>query len=679
MDIIDIICIYLRVLDYNMCKCTDSQYSPQAENDDGIWLKLSSEDIKKYGSSADSDGWTLAVGPSGRIFLTLDGDDSYLNQIIDTKAMPPTPQLFPSAASVFGTSQKSVFGTPIPPPLPPVFNFGGAKESLVKLKFGAADSTFPSTPQKEEGKKEDDDKKPLFSIGSGSGKGSGGQRPLRRRFGGRRSSPKSPSPTPVKEDTKEEDKDDTGNEEEQPPKAEEVKEVKPRPQGKQALSPAVAECQRAVFAAFLWQEGLVYDAIASASHLMRNPDMVKKLSEPKSPEKAEEKPSPEAPKEDEEKATEEKESSVDSPSTPSSAEKEFPILPPTLNHLVTFWDEISSTVIENSNAPFTPPKVPALAQELVKRYEEEKSEIEKRKKEKDKKVAFAGGGGAGSTLCELCNQTFPDPVTYHMKEAHPGCGKHASGWGYNSKGTFCSGWAGNCGDGGRGGSTWYLMCKPCHSKYLSAKDEAKKKTVKAPPLPKMKTKKPGKPRSLPSLTAVQGMIQNAKFLLEIARISDSTPTTPVTVKLPALTELKTDGIERQLSSPSPDEKPPQLAKADSVQNEPSSLEPQRPTYLRSKSVAAGKLKEEESQPASKKLDNPLMYKPSKNLRKLMYSRSRQGPNAKETGYNRVMGFLLLYHDLDGLRASMKQSMRVAGVRAYALEVPYIVYGWDLRL
>ena len=80
------------------------------------------------------------------------------------------------------------------------------------------------------------------------------------------------------------------------------------------------------------------------------------------------------------------------------------------------------------------------------RYEQEKKEIEKRKKDKDKKVSAPVGGG--STMCELCDQSYPDPVTYHMKDMHPGCGKHANGWGYNSRGTFCSGWAGNCGDGG---------------------------------------------------------------------------------------------------------------------------------------------------------------------------------------------------------------------------------------
>lgn len=56
----------------------------------------------------------------------------------------------------------------------------------------------------------------------------------------------------------------------------------------------------------------------------------------------------------------------------------------------------------------------------------------------------------GETACELCGDSYPHPVTYHMRVVHPGCGNHAGGKGYNSSGNFCVGWAGNCGDGGVG-------------------------------------------------------------------------------------------------------------------------------------------------------------------------------------------------------------------------------------
>ena len=69
-------------------------------------------------------------------------------------------------------------------------------------------------------------------------------------------------------------------------------------------------------------------------------------------------------------------------------------------------------------------------------------------------------------LCEMCGHYFQHPVTYHMRIAHPGCGGHAGGKGYNSGGHYCSGWAGNCGDGGNKGSSWYLICEKCRENHL---------------------------------------------------------------------------------------------------------------------------------------------------------------------------------------------------------------------
>jgi len=44
---------------------------------------------------------------------------------------------------------------------------------------------------------------------------------------------------------------------------------------KEALGPAVAESLRAVFAAFLWHEGLVHDAMACSSFLKFHPELPK--------------------------------------------------------------------------------------------------------------------------------------------------------------------------------------------------------------------------------------------------------------------------------------------------------------------------------------------------------------------------------------------------------------------
>lgn len=730
----------------------------QVENDDGIWLKLSKEIVSKYCDS-DTEAWTLAVGLSGRMFLAAEGDQSYLAQVAEAKTSEAkkAASLFPTAASVFGTTQQSVFGSPI---TPPTFQFGASKP--VKLNFGSQDApSLPSQPTSP---------KP-FKFGSSSGdrgKSAGkdrekGAEAKNQKHSSARSMPKAgrlsgrmitissrkrkeyqSRDSESNEDAKDRDtKDKESSEdavedalsvekkveegggegekeeeavvEDQKLPSDSLTKVPPPPLAKQALSPAVAECQRAVFAAFLWQESLVYDAMASATFLKFHPELTKELRQVMQ-------------REGERKSEREVNSSVkedgESKATPAAGEGECDrasevsqsVLPPTLGHLVMLWDEISVRVVESSSITLPIPKAPTLAVELQNRYELEKKELEKRKKDKDKKVAAPVGGG--STLCELCDQTYPDPVTYHMKDMHPGCGKHANGWGYNSRGTFCSGWAGNCGDGGRGGSTWYLLCKDCHARYIAVKDDARKKAVKAVPLPKVKTKKPGKPRSLPVVSAVQGMIQNAKFLLEITRPSETTPTTPQ-LKSPSVCELMASELVRQVSSPidtvpcsvpSQPALPPRpscLVKSDSLPREPTAgvgadrvvpmkynlLEHAKPpTYVRSISEAI------RSEPSQRVLDeanegeeglmfispmtpqvesmthldhhlsSSLMVKPSRSLRQLIYKRSRSSPENKDMGYRRVMAFVLYYHDLEGLRASMKQSMRVAGIRAFAMEV-----------
>src|SRR6218665_2323777 len=91
----------------------------------------------------------------------------------------------------------------------------------------------------------------------------------------------------------------------------------------------------------------------------------------------------------------------------------------------------------------------------VEKDEKEKNTKGKSKKSKENKHAIpvargnlfgeaAGGpllgraiGGDKDTMCELCNLVFPHPVTYHMRQAHPGCGKPPGGQGYNSGGNFC--------------------------------------------------------------------------------------------------------------------------------------------------------------------------------------------------------------------------------------------------
>lgn len=462
------------------------------------------------------------------------------------------------------------------------------------------------------------------------------------------------------EDVKEEEQTEESREDTPP-----TKDAPPTslPIRRQALSPAVAECQRAIFAAFLWQEGLVHDAMASALYLKFHPDVLKEFTPPSS--------KPDSPVQDmpleEERVADEKKI------TPDEKIK----LPSTLHHLVAFWDEISQKVIDSSSASFSPPKVPPFAQELMKRYEEEKKEMEKLKKEKEKKSGVSAAAGGGSTTCELCDNVFPDPVTYHMKETHAGCGKHANGWGYNSRGSYCSGWAGNCGDGGRGGSTWYLMCKDCHGKYLSQKEESKRKVVKPVSVPKMKTRKPGKSRSLPVVSSVLGMIQNAKFLLEISSSNEGPK-----VKSPSVNSLGPD-LSRHISTPDDSahrtkeapslgrpKHPPVLARSVSVVTGGSEQHMKR-TFsdsgedLNAPPIISRQYTHIPESNISSKHTSSLMTRPSMALANLMYLRSC---HSQDSGYDRLMTFVTCYHDLMGLKVTMKQMMRIASLRATALEV-----------
>ncbi len=103
-------------------------------------------------------------------------------------------------------------------------------------------------------------------------------------------------------------------------------------------------------------------------------------------------------------------------------------------------------------------------------------------------MALPGQKDAFYQLCDMCGHFFQHPVTYHMRLAHPGCGKPAGGKGYNSGGNYCGGWAGNCGDGGVGGSSWYLICEKCREEHL-------KNAVAAPPPPASMLKSSGGKKS----------------------------------------------------------------------------------------------------------------------------------------------------------------------------------------
>lgn len=373
---------------------------------------------------------------------------------------------------------------------------------------------------------------------------------------------------------------------------------------KEALSPSVAECLRSVFAAFLWHEGIVHDAMACASFLKFHPDLHKEMSKFANKKKQERirvrhatdsskelnkkrenininearvrfnlepqilrSDSEKSDKSDKSDKSEKSESPVlarelkfatkkpverhKSEGSVSHFEREdmkrdeekgssSSALPPTLQHLVYFWEELSSGVLRIilNDLVYASPAVTLKAKKGEKKDKEKEKERKNKKKKEQKQVirgnAFGeamvgifGRGGAdggaykGDTWCELCGATFPHPVTYHMRQAHPGCGRHAGGKGYNSSGNFCGGWAGNCGEGGYGGSGWYLICETCRDKYLKDKKQQQKEKDKAK---KMK-KKNAQSRAQAILSPQEPHVvlkANAMFLLDLASASGFT-------------------------------------------------------------------------------------------------------------------------------------------------------------
>lgn len=639
----------------------------QVENKDGIWLRLSEAGAKKHCTGEKkSNVWTLACASSGRLFIRMVDDDYEFGVPIVT-----------ATASKTSVSQQ-LFSAPKPAT---VFTSGAVSKSTsapVKLSFGQekptpVSSSTSSTASEKEEKKDSKEAKDM------KGKKLQKQASLARRRAGSKKVP----PT---------SKQDSEMEEVSTAKSTSTESVKII----QALSPAVAECQRAVYAAFLWHQGLVHDAMASSFHLKLHPSLSKEMIHQGSGKGSEESTVSEKKdgserKEDVDDEKKENGATAEEKREPTEkkslgkddsikSNKEGPSLPPTLSHLVTFWEEISAKVLEISNQPLRPPKIPSIVRELQKEFEEHKKNEDKKKKEAKKPEKAQQQGPA---LCELCDGSYSDPVTYHMKEAHPGCGKHAGGFGYNSRGSFCSGWAGNCGDGGKGGSTWYLMCKDCHEKYLAEKISVKKTSKPVLAAATKTVQQPGKPRVLQSQPSIQALIHNAQFLLEVNGMSDTT----------IFSGKQSELMQHAIASTSSAISPTELKKAESIDADVamklSETSITRPKFLRSVSLWPESLQstaEDESTEVDKTsslkrqqqfhspedgegvFDRPsLLERPSMALARLVYRRSRQDKEDPDP-YTPIIAFIINKHDLDGLRVTMRQAMCTAAIKSHALEV-----------
>ncbi|KAM3837237.1 E3 ubiquitin-protein ligase MYCBP2 [Vipera latastei] len=368
--------------------------------------------------------------------------------------------------------------------------------------------------------------------------------------------------------------------------------ARPVEPAKPAMSPSVAECARTVFASFLWHEGIVHDAMACSSFLKFNPELSKEhapIRSNLSQAPAEEKEAklknrhsleissalnmfniaPHGPdiskmgsinknkvlsmlKEPplHERCEDGKPEAVPFDSSGHHPLKAKSPLPLTLQHLVAFWEDISLATIKaaSQNMIFPSPGSCAVLKKKESEKENKKSKKEKKKKEKaearprgnlfGEMAQLAGDRPEKDTICELCGESHPYPVTYHMRQAHPGCGRYADGQGYNSIGHFCGGWAGNCGDGGIGGSTWYLVCDRCREKYLREKQAAAREKVKQS---RRKPTQVKTPRALPTMEAHQVIKGNALFLLALSSAAEPSilcyhPSKPFQSQLPSVKE-----------------------------------------------------------------------------------------------------------------------------------------------
>ena len=281
----------------------------------------------------------------------------------------------------------------------------------------------------------------------------------------------------------------------------------------EAMSPSVAESIRAVFAAFIWHSGISQDTMACASYLKFTPGIVKEGTSQGATSKDT--------KSDAQKAMQRHSMDVISnylnfpdfekyslnanrnmniphsgrglsglaeaiPELEEAKQNQdvVPGLPQTLGQLVLLWEGIVLTCLDT-----------ILSQGTINQWSKDQfgkqanQKASKNNREKSSR-SFVSGSQAGAInpfstdkskedknnqgglmqfgdnwLCDICGGYFEPPVTYHMKMSHPGCGARAGGKGYNSSGQYCGGWAGNCGDGGGGGSSWYLICEKCREKH----------------------------------------------------------------------------------------------------------------------------------------------------------------------------------------------------------------------
>ncbi|XP_076728752.2 E3 ubiquitin-protein ligase MYCBP2 isoform X5 [Callospermophilus lateralis] len=314
-----------------------------------------------------------------------------------------------------------------------------------------------------------------------------------------------------------------------------------------------------------------------------------------------------------------------------------------------------------------------------------------------------------------------------------GCGRYAGGQGYNSIGHFCGGWAGNCGDGGIGGSTWYLVCDRCREKYLREKQAAAREKVKQSRRKPMQVKTP---RALPTMEAHQVIKANALFLLSLSSAAEPSilcyhPAKPFQSQLPSVKEgisedlpvkmpclylqtlarhhhenfvgyqddnlfqdemryLRSTSVPAPYISVTPDAIPNVFEEPESnMKSMPPSLETspitdtdlaKRTVFQRSYSVVASEYDKQHSiLPARVKaiprrrvnsgdteVGSSLLRHPSPELSRLISAHSSLSKGERNFQWP-VLAFVIQHHDLEGLEIAMKQALRKSACRVFAME------------
>lgn len=187
--------------------------------------------------------------------------------------------------------------------------------------------------------------------------------------------------------------------------------------GSTALSSSVADSIRAVFAAVLWHDGLVNDAIACAAYLKFHPDI--------------------------------QQNCVRSNNHVLSDDL---ALPTSLKLLWKLWDEIYTTMMNMLENHVILPSPP-----MISKGPETKAACD----------SFLHS-------CELCDCSTPS-IVLHMRLNHPGCKQTSTKHCYNEQGRWYEVQEiGLCGK--TVGPSLYYMCETCRQKFI--KDYAKEKEIK---------------------------------------------------------------------------------------------------------------------------------------------------------------------------------------------------------